>query len=92
VTVDTAGSATATWTARFNRLRPSNKHNPVSLWEKLDNRKLWRNQGAEGMEHGQIDGVDCHSDSMNLFAPSVHPAVCTKYAEEPLLDAESHLD
>lgn len=32
------------------------------------------------MEHGQIHGVDCDSDSMNLFVPSVNPATCTKLA------------
>ena len=38
--------------------------------------------------HGarQITGVDCDSNLMTLFALSVNPAYCTKYAEEPNLD------
>ncbi|MER9769936.1 hypothetical protein NKJ09_28420 [Mesorhizobium sp. M0189] len=52
VTVDAAGSAAATWTV--HRLRPGHKHHPLGLRENLGNRKLERNQRAEGMEHGQI--------------------------------------
>ncbi|ESW64568.1 hypothetical protein X772_35835 [Mesorhizobium sp. LSJC280B00] len=38
VTVDAAGSAAATWTAGFHRLRTGNKHNPVGLRENQENR------------------------------------------------------
>ncbi|MER9664088.1 hypothetical protein [Mesorhizobium sp. M0159] len=85
VTLDAAGSAAATWTARFHRLRPGNKHNPVGPRQNLDNRKLERNQRAEGMEHGQIT-ARLRFRLYGLIAPSVNPATCTKYAEEPDLD------
>lgn len=39
------------------------------------------------MEHGRITGVDCDSDSMDSFAPSVNPGTCTKYAEDPQIVA-----
>ncbi|WP_206685319.1 hypothetical protein, partial [Bradyrhizobium uaiense] len=35
-------------------------------------------------------GVNCDSDLMPVFAPSVNPAPCTKYAEEPLIVALYH--
>ncbi|WP_439375808.1 hypothetical protein [Bradyrhizobium sp. DASA03120] len=37
-------------------------------------------------------GVDCDSSLMTLFAPSVNPTPCPKYAEEPLIDAPFHPD
>lgn len=40
VTVDAAGSAATTWTARVHRLRPSDEQHTISLRANLDNRKL----------------------------------------------------